>query len=180
MAAKRTAPGPALSLPEPSKNTGFTPELGRQIVANLDRGLMDGDTALLCGVHRHTLQSWINRGFEPDADPELQEFAWRYVVATLELEQEHVDNILDAANPDTEKDPKFKSDWKAAAWYLERRFPGKWGKSVPESGPVEMIRFPMEIRDRKALSKKILGSPPPELTQQLARMGYKLVRVDEE
>ena len=52
MAAKRTAPGPALSLPEPSKNTGFTPELGRQIVANLDRGLMDGDTALLCGVHK--------------------------------------------------------------------------------------------------------------------------------
>lgn len=70
-----------------------------------------------------------------------------------------------------------RGDWKAAAWYAERRWPLRWGLTrQPEGGPKEAIKLPDAPLQRRRKVEAMLKAPPPELIKQLRDQGWELVR----
>lgn len=71
----------------------------------------------------------------------------------------------------------LRGDWKAAAWYAERRWPLRWGITrQPEGGPKEAIKLPDAPLQRRKKVQQMVSSPPPELIKALRDAGFELVR----
>lgn len=75
----------------------------------------------------------------------------------------------------------MRGDWKAAAWYAERRWPLRWGITrQPEGGPKEAIKLPDAPMQRRRKVEQMIAAPPPELIKALRTGGWKLVREEEQ
>jgi len=73
-----------------------------------------------------------------------------------------------------------RGDWKAAAWYLERRWPLRWGLTrQPEGGPKEAIRLPEAVQNRRRRVDEMTDAPPPELLKMFAAKGWEIRRREE-
>lgn len=73
-----------------------------------------------------------------------------------------------------------RGDWKAAGFFLERRWPLRWGITrQPEGGPKEAIKLPDAFQNRKRKVDELTASPPPELIKALAEKGWDLVKREE-
>lgn len=73
----------------------------------------------------------------------------------------------------------MRGDWKAAAWYAERRWPLRWGLTrQPEGGPKEAIKLPDAPLQRRRKVEQMVKAPPPELIKALRDAGFDLVRRD--
>lgn len=71
----------------------------------------------------------------------------------------------------------IRGDWKASAWFLERRWPLRWGVTrQPEGGPKEAITLPDAPLQRRAKVQAMVNSPPPDLIKALRAAGFELVR----
>jgi hypothetical protein len=71
----------------------------------------------------------------------------------------------------------LRGDWKAAAWYAERRWPLRWGITrQPEGGPKEAIKLPDAPLQRRRKVEAMVQAPPPELIKALRDAGFELVR----
>ena len=103
------------------------------ILDNLRLGSSRRSAAELSGVSARTLQRWIKRGEEGESE-EWERFAHKVYRAEAVAEGHAVDLILEAAK---------KGDWRAAAWWLERRHPNRWSKS--QHVAIEADNSPMEI-----------------------------------
>lgn len=125
--------------------TKLTPDVQVKIVQALKAGNTMDTAATYAGIHRDTFRSWLKRATKEKArvadNPKariLKDEA-PYVAlydaieqAMAEAEVFHVTNIANAA----------KTDWKASAWILERRFGEKWQRkdqqTIMHSGQVEV------------------------------------------
>lgn len=195
----------------------LTPSLARSIVASVKSGLFDAQNALRHGVDVTTLKSWIERGVAEDAVEPYKSFAEAYVLASIELEERVIGDIVAAASgyvsetesvevtrgrgaglgdvdssdvdssdadPDAVLMTKTKrskgarrGDWRAAAWYAERRWPLRWGISrQPEGGPKEAIKLPEATVVRALKVRELVKNPPPELVKAFRDAGYDVVR----
>ena len=73
-----------------------------------------------------------------------------------------------------------RGDWRAAAFFLERRWPLRWGATrQPEGGPKEAIKLPEAATNRKRRVDVMTGAPPPELIKAFREKGYDIVRRQE-
>lgn len=71
----------------------------------------------------------------------------------------------------------MRGDWKASAWYLERRWPLRWGITrQPAGGPKEAIILPDAPMQRRKKVEAMVTAPPPELIKALRAAGFELVR----
>jgi len=109
----------------------LTPAVHKRLVTALSAGCFRIVAAEAAGIHRTTLYGWLERG-EADHEAGLQTayaslFA-AVLVAEANAEVVAVETIREAS-PD---------DWRAAAWYLERRYQDRWGGkiAVEHSGTV--------------------------------------------
>jgi hypothetical protein len=85
--------------------------------------------AVYGGISRSTLYDWLRRGERvaeademgiaiPDEDFPFAEFTIAVQKALAEWESEQLQAIAEAG----------KTDWRASAWLLERRFPQEYGR----------------------------------------------------
>lgn len=196
-------------------STALTPALHKRIVEGVKRGLFDAQNAIKNGIDVTTLQSWVYRGIDEEAEEPFKSFAEDYLKAAISLEENCVGTILRACEPfdlrkestettrgrleddadcdssDESPEPvrqtktkkevaKLRGDWKAAGWYLERRWPLRWGITrQPEGGPKEAIRLPDASQNRRRRVREMTERPPPELVLALKNAGYELVKREE-
>lgn len=116
--------------------TKLTPEVQDRIIQALKAGNYVETAAEYAGIGKTTFYRWMARG-EQASRGIYREFRDAVMRARAEAEARNV-AIIQKAAPD---------DWRAAAWWLERAFPDRWGPrqklehSGPEGGPI-----PAEVR----------------------------------
>lgn len=92
--------------------TKLTPELQEVIVKHIRAGSYDVVAAQAAGIARGTFDAWMTRTGAP-----YEAFQHAVLKARAEAEQRNVMIIEQAAI----------TSWQAAAWWLERKFPDRWG-----------------------------------------------------
>jgi transposase len=114
--------------------TKLTEDAQERIISALKAGNYMDTAAQYAGVDESTLHRWIARGKEEDSGL-YYEFRKAVEKARAEAEARNVHLIQTAAQGGT---------WQAAAWFLERSHPGKWGRrekvehSGPDGGPITL------------------------------------------
>ena len=94
--------------------TKFTPETRKKILWALRLGNYRKASAEYAGISERTLCDWLSRGAE--AEPGYADFCSDVLEAEQVAEIRALGVIQQAAN----------RDWKAAAWFLERKFPQRY------------------------------------------------------
>lgn len=116
-------------MPRPTK---LTPKLQEQVVGYLRAGAYVETAAAAAGISKETLYSWLRRG----AADEVPFAAFAEAVEKAQALAEMRDLALIGKAAETE--------WTAAAWRLERKFPSRYGRrqavevSGPEGGPIQI------------------------------------------
>lgn len=143
--------------------TILTEELQKRITDVIRAGNYIETAAAYAGINKTTLYDWMKRGaaeqkrvHETGRKPQKKElpfleFSNAVEKALAESEIRDVTRIGDAS----------RSDWKAAAWRLERKFPQKWGKKFQQIDANE---------DEKNLKMQILQLQIEKAQVELARM----------
>jgi hypothetical protein len=135
--------------------TKLTTDMHKRIVDLIKRGNYLETTALMVGVDRGTIRLWLNRGKAARSGP-YRNFYRAVQEAVAYPEIQDVETIRRAS----------QTDWKAAAWRLEHRYPQRWarkGKAKHEvtgkgGGPLEAPRAVIYLPDNGRL-------PPEEGTE---------------
>lgn len=108
--------------------SGPVGEAVERLVQLLQAGNYIATALAAIGVRQATFDEWLRRG-DPDgtdsADADFRAFRERIEHAQAEGEARNVTLVARAA----------VTDWKAAAWLLERQAPGRWSR--PTSRPIE-------------------------------------------
>ncbi|MGH7295164.1 MAG: hypothetical protein ACRELB_09535, partial [Polyangiaceae bacterium] len=94
----------------------LTPELQEKILLHLRVGAYVETAAACAGIHKDTFYEWMKKGAR--GQQPYVAFAQAVNKAVAESESRDLATILKAA----------QSQWPAAAWRLERRFPEKYGR----------------------------------------------------
>lgn len=110
------------------------------ICEDISQGYSFDQAALRNGISASTFFRWLNRGKSIDADS-----IYKYLV----------EQVREAANfSEAEALQLVRSsaivnrNWKASAWFLERRFPEKYGKRKDKSIEIE-AHFEEESKEEK-------------------------------
>ena len=104
-----------------------------------------------CGIGRSTHYEWMEKG-EQGIEP-YAEYADTIKKAEAEAEMNAIQNIqIHAAE-----------NWTASAWYLERKFPDRWGRKDKLTQEISgKDGKPIEI-DSKSLVLAMLGHAPAQI-----------------
>jgi len=106
-----------------ARPTKGTPELTTAIAADIAQGVPGEVAAVARGIGRSTFYNWVKWGRQ--REPGFVEFRDAIKRARAEAESHYV-GIIRAAT---------LKNWQAAAWWLERRAPGRWGRWGPSPAP---------------------------------------------
>jgi hypothetical protein len=115
--------------------TDLTPETQGRIIEALRAGNYIDVACAYAGIGTSTYYRWMQRALDPDAPDIYREFREAVQRARAEAEIRNVGLIQRAASDGT---------WQAAAWFLERSHPRKWGRhdrhevTGPDGGPLEV------------------------------------------
>ena len=106
--------------------TKLTPEVQDRIIQALKAGNYVETAAEYAGIGKTTFYRWMEQGAKASRGI-YREFRDAVTRARAEAEARNV-AIIQKAAPD---------DWRAAAWWLERAFPDRWGprQKLEHSGP---------------------------------------------
>ena len=162
----------------PTTRTGRTPLLNAttqdRIVSAVRAGAYLDDAATLVGISRQTLLLWMRNGRDAqdrldigetitDRDRLYLDFLNAVESARAEAQLRNVAIIQKAANEGT---------WQAAAWYLERTNPRKWGRhetveiGVADDTPTEVSEIATLLDQRIArMRERSLGIIEADATE---------------
>lgn len=134
-----------------ARQSKLTPETQKKIVDAISEGNYLETAAAIGGVTYTTLNNWMKKG-ESTSSGAYVEFLEAVKKAEAEAEALRVSRISKAGK---------EGNWQADAWYLERRYPDRWGKRVQEvtgkdGGPLEYVQRVQELTDSE-LERIILG-----------------------
>lgn len=96
--------------------TKLTPELQADLVRLIEAGNYVETAAGCCGVQPATVRDWVKRGVR--GHKTYRGFSTALKKAEARAEASGVVRIRAAA----------KNQWQADAWFLERKFPQRWGR----------------------------------------------------
>jgi hypothetical protein len=113
---------------ETGRPTKLTPEVEKKIVTAIQAGNYRQVAAAHAGIHRSTFHRWMRDGDPDGADSDNQPFReLRAAVEQAEADAEVHDVTIITRAART-------GDWRAAAWLLPRRHPGRWGSHRAAGG----------------------------------------------
>ncbi|HKE79025.1 MAG TPA: hypothetical protein VKB54_06940 [Solirubrobacteraceae bacterium] len=109
--------------------TALTPELAERLVELLRAGSHPDVACKVVGIGRRTYYRWLARGQSNRArDRPYADLRDRIGQARAEAEARAVAQIARAG----------ADDWRAAAWFLERGFPDRWGRPAERERLIEI------------------------------------------
>src|SRR5690606_32958954 len=76
-----------------------------------------------------------------------------------------------------------KKDWRAASWYLEKKYPTKYGDKIPATGQPEAIdvhKLVEEAGQEEVSLRELFDNPPPELADISEEKGDKIIELIEQ
>lgn len=140
---------------KPGRKGGYSnPRIVEAFVAAIENGNSIGNACRMIGVSDSSFYNWLNWAAEPDATPALIDFKTRIEAAQVKIEQGMVDIVRKAA---------FSGEWRAAAFWLERRRAADWGsKQSLEVGQAQPKPDPkvdatiQRAKDAAALQREIV------------------------
>lgn len=124
-----------------ARNTLCTPERTERILNAIKAGNYSYVAAQLGGIGERTFYDWMKRG-ESGEEPFAQ-FSQAVKEAETQAEARNVAIIQRHA----------QNSWQAAAWYLERKAPGRWGRKEriehtgAEGGPITLAGMAKMLRE---------------------------------
>jgi len=127
--------------------TDLTPDTQSRIVEALRAGNYIDAACAYAGIGTTTYYRWMQRAQDPTAPDIYRDFRDAVERARAEAEIRNVGLIQRAASDGT---------WQAAAWFLERSHPRKWGRhdrhevTGPDGGPVELAVDAQSLEARLA------------------------------
>ena len=101
----------------------LTPELAREAIRLVQNGASNSDVISYLGVAESTFYAWLR---DPQNDAQ-RALAQGLKKAETERKLWHLQRIHKAAE---------EGDWKASAWYLERRYPNEYARTQRLTGEV--------------------------------------------
>lgn len=101
----------------------LTPELAEEAIKLVKGGASNADVIAWLGVAETSFYKWLR---DPQNDAQRQ-LAQGMKKAEAERKLWHLQRIHDAAR---------SGDWKASAWYLERRYPNEYARTQRITGEV--------------------------------------------
>ena len=107
------------------RKTKLTPELQERICNYIENGYTIEQSCALAGINVATYYNWKKWGRQAKSG-KFFEFFKAAETSEKVAEAKFLSTILKAAVGDPEK--KVKGDWKAAAWYLERKNPQQFAR----------------------------------------------------
>jgi len=107
------------------RKTKLTPELQERICKYIENGYTIEQSCALAGINVATYYNWKKWGRQAKSG-KFFEFFKAAETSEKVAEAKFLSTILKAAVGDPEK--KVKGDWKAAAWYLERKNPQQFAR----------------------------------------------------
>jgi hypothetical protein len=110
-----------------------------KLIEALRSGAYRIDACRAAGIHYNTLLAWEKKG-ESEKSGEFLEFLEALRMAEAEAVITNIDVITRAAQD---------GDWRAAAWFLEHKYPDKWArveKRADQHQGVTLI-FSGEVKD---------------------------------
>lgn len=116
-----------------ARPTRCTPEVTQRVADAIRGGNYANVAAQYAGIGESTYYEWLQRGREGESP--FAEFAEAIKEAEAQAEVRNMALIQQAAQAGT---------WQASAWYLERRYPSRYGRrerlehSGPEGGPITL------------------------------------------
>lgn len=144
----------------PGRKTKFTADRIKKIVKAIKEGSPHETAAQAAGISPSTFYSWLQKG-EAAETGQYKDFAEKVAQAEAQAESERIRRINNAGR---------KGEWRADIWYLERRYPEKYGRryfsaDLNHSGEV-LNRH--EYEDTKTIIDKLQDDPEgKELLKQL-------------
>lgn len=126
-----------------ARQSKLTPETQKKIVGAIAEGNYLETAAAIGGVTYTTLNNWMRKG-ESASSGAYVEFLEAVKKAEAEAEALRVSRISKAGK---------EGNWQADAWYLERRYPDRWGKRIQQEvtgkdgGPLEYVQRVQELTD---------------------------------
>lgn len=114
-----------MARPKGTSKLDLEPQLASRIITYIKAGSYLETAAAAAGVNRSTLHRWLKRGAE--GEESFAGFRSSVEGALAEAELRDLARIDRAA----------ETDWKAAAWKLERRNPKRWGRRIDLTGSVD-------------------------------------------
>ena len=127
--------------------TKLTPEVRDRIIEALRAGNYQDAAAAYAGIGPATFYRWMERGRAADAEPDYREFREAVERARAEAEVRNVALVQRSAADGT---------WQAAAWFLERSYPSRWGRrerhevTGADGGPVALTVDPETLESKVA------------------------------
>jgi transposase len=105
-----------------------------EFVAAVERAIEEGATfeiaAAVLGVTSRTLRNWRKQADEGDE---------RYVPLTEAIERAEAVQQRDYL---VQMREHARTEWRACAWLLERKWPARWGKATPQSDDTVTFDLP--------------------------------------
>ncbi len=124
----------------------------------------------LAGISEATLYRWLEQSNQKNASEQLREFRELFERSEAEAEVLKVSRIAQAAD---------NGRWQAAAWWLERKHPERWGQqtkikaelSGPDGAPItvtveEARKVVLEMLNEGEDNGLITEGESPEVTQE--------------
>ena len=141
--------------------TLLTDDVAERIYTLLSSGNYDAVAARGAGISPRTLREWLQRGLsQSKRDEPYRKLRERLAEARATAEAAYVARIASAA---------AAGDWKAAAWFLERSYPARWGRPA--------LRPALDTRDEDdelpAVTEPSSVETPPGLFDEVDELARK-------